>query len=139
MTHTIFVAIFAPLATVGMMLVIMWGMNAAGPRRKGYGQDTREEIHSPEICPEKPFLIDGADGELATRKLGVVGEKPFGDRSIDHGICILTRVDVSNQQQVVQLVNEPALKELARLIECGTNTPVKLMLHPSKRSWPYGG
>ena len=87
MSDTIIVAIFSPLVLVGMVLVIMWGMSAAGRRRKGYGQDNSEQIHSREICPENLFLIDGADGEAAARKPGFVGEKPSGDRSINHGIC----------------------------------------------------
>ena len=123
MSHTILLAIFSPLATVGMVLVVMWSMSAAGPRRKEHGQDMSEQIHSPEICPENLVLIDGADREPATRNPGFVGEKPFGDRFIDHGICILTRLDASNQRQVAQLVNDLVLKELTRLSECGTNTP----------------
>ena len=122
MNHTIIVAIFSPLVLVGMVLVIMWGMSAAGPRRKGYGQGNSQHIHSREICPEKLFLIDGADGEPATRKPGFVGEKPFGDRSINHGIRILTQLDASNRRQVAQLVNDLVLKELARLIGRRTNT-----------------
>jgi hypothetical protein len=105
-----------------MILVIIWGMNAAGPGRKGYGQDTSEQIHSPEICPEKPFLIDDVDGEPANRNPDFVGETPCGDRAIDHGICILTRLDASNQRHVAQLVNDLVLKELTRLIESETHT-----------------
>jgi hypothetical protein len=49
MGDTIILTIFFPLVIVGMVLVIMWGMSAAGPRRKGYGQDECERLHSREV------------------------------------------------------------------------------------------
>ena len=122
MSHAIFLGIFSPLATVGMMLAVMWGMSAAGMLRKEYGQDMIEQIHSHQTSPENLVLIDGADGEPTTHKPGVVGRKPSGDRSIDQDIYILTRLDVSNERQVAQLVNDLVLKELTRLIERRTNT-----------------
>jgi hypothetical protein len=45
----IFATIYVPLITVGMVLVIMWGMSNAGSNRKGYGQDESEQIHSREV------------------------------------------------------------------------------------------
>ena len=122
MAHTIFLAIFSPLATVGMMLAVMWSMSAAGMPRKEYGQDTSEQIHSHQISSENQVLIDGAGGEPTAHTPGVVGRKPSGDRSIDQDVYILTRLDGSNQRQLAQLVNDLALKELTRLIERKTNT-----------------
>ena len=45
----IFATIYVPLFTVGLVLVIMWGMSNAGSNRKGYGQDESEQIHSREV------------------------------------------------------------------------------------------
>ena len=122
MSHTIMTAVLSPFATVGMVFVIMWGMNAAGSRRnKEEGQDNCEQIHSGNICHEKLVLIDSAEGGPVVDKRRVVGEKPCDDRSINHGICILTQLDVSNRQRVSQLVSDLVLKELARLNGRGTN------------------
>jgi len=49
MGDTLMLAIYFPLVIVGMVLVIMWGMSAAGPRRNGYGQDQNERLHSHEV------------------------------------------------------------------------------------------
>ena len=122
MTHTVFVAIFAPLATVGMMLVIMWSMSVAGMPRKEYGQDTSEQTYSHPNFLENLVLIDGADRESATHKPGVAGGEAVDARSIDQSICILRRLDASNQRQVARMVNDLVLKELIRLSECETNT-----------------
>jgi hypothetical protein len=56
MHQTIIVAIYSPLAIVGMILIITWGMNAAGSRREGYGQDVSQQIDLCEICPMKPSV-----------------------------------------------------------------------------------
>jgi hypothetical protein len=55
MHQTIIVAIYSPLAIVGMMLVITWGMNAASSRREGDGQDVIQHIELCEICPMRPL------------------------------------------------------------------------------------
>ena len=55
MHQTIIVAIYSPLAIVGMMLMITWGMNAAGSRREGDGQDVSQHIELCEICPMRPL------------------------------------------------------------------------------------
>jgi len=65
MHQTIIVAIYSPLAIVGMMLVITWGMDAAGSRREGDGQDVSQHIELCEICPMRPFAIHGAGPEAA--------------------------------------------------------------------------
>ena len=49
MGDTVMLAIYFPLVMVGMVLVIMWGMRAAGPRRNGYGQDEIERLHTREV------------------------------------------------------------------------------------------
>jgi hypothetical protein len=49
MGDTLMLAIYFPLVIVGMVLVIMWGMSAAGPRRNGYAQDESERLHSHEV------------------------------------------------------------------------------------------
>jgi len=49
MGDTVMLAIYFPLVMVGMVLVIMWGMSAAGPRRNGYGQDESEGLHTREV------------------------------------------------------------------------------------------
>ena len=49
MGNTVMLAIYFPLVVAGMVLVITWGMSAAGPRRKGYGQDESERLHSREV------------------------------------------------------------------------------------------
>jgi hypothetical protein len=49
MGDTLMLAIYFPLVIVGMVLVIMWGMSAAGPRRNGYGQDENERLQSHEV------------------------------------------------------------------------------------------
>ena len=49
MGDTLMLAIYFPLVIVGMVLVIMWGMSAAGPRRNRYGQDQNERLHSHEV------------------------------------------------------------------------------------------
>ena len=49
MGDTLMLAIYFPLVIVGMVLVIMWGISAAGPRRNGYGQDQNERLHSHEV------------------------------------------------------------------------------------------
>ena len=121
MSNNIIMAVFSLLSTVGMVLVITWGMSAAGPRRSEYGLDKSEHIHSRDMASENLFLIDAADGEPAARKFDCVGEKPFGDRSINPGLCILTQLDVSNRRQVAQLVNNLILKDLVRLKGRGTN------------------
>ena len=79
MHQTIIVAIYSPLAVVGMMLVITWGMNAAGSRREGYRQDVSPHIELCEICPMRPFAIHGAGPEAAAFSSGYVGEKPLWD------------------------------------------------------------
>ena len=112
MGFIILMTIFIPLATVGMVLVIIWSMSAAGSGRNEYAQEKSEHIHSRDVGPENLFLIDGADGEPATRKSDCIGGNPCGDRSINHGICTLT-----------QLVSDLVLKELARLNGRGTNIP----------------
>lgn len=82
MSHMIFMTGFSLLMTVGMVLVIMWGMSTADPHGKGYRQDHCEFIGLRELCRESPFLIDGANGEAGACTAGVVGRKSFGDRSI---------------------------------------------------------
>jgi hypothetical protein len=49
MGNTVMLAIYFPLVIVGMVLVIMWGMSAAGPRRNEYGQGENERLHSREV------------------------------------------------------------------------------------------
>ena len=49
MGDTLMLAVYFPLVIVGMVLVIMWGMSAAGPRRTGYGRDESERLHSHEV------------------------------------------------------------------------------------------
>jgi len=49
MGDTVMLAIYFPLVMVGMVLVIMWGMSAARPRRNGYGQDESERLHTREV------------------------------------------------------------------------------------------
>ena len=49
MGDTVMLAIYFPLVMVGMVLVIMWGMSAAEPRRNGYGQDESERLHTREV------------------------------------------------------------------------------------------
>jgi len=49
MGDTVMLAIYFPLVIVGMVLVITWGMSAAGPRRNGFGQDESERLHSREV------------------------------------------------------------------------------------------
>ena len=49
MGDTLMLAIYFPLVIVGMVLVITWGMSAAGPRRNRYGQDQNERLHSHEV------------------------------------------------------------------------------------------
>jgi hypothetical protein len=78
MHQTIIVAIYSPLAIVGMMLVITWGMNAAGSRREGYRQDVSPHIELCEICPMRPFAIHGAGPEAAAFSSGCVGKGHFG-------------------------------------------------------------
>ena len=46
MGDTVIWAIYFPIVIVGMVLVIMWGMSAAGSRREGFGQDESERPHS---------------------------------------------------------------------------------------------
>jgi len=122
MGHTIFMTVFSSLVIVGMVLLIIWGMSNVDPRRKGYGQDHGVHSHSSEICLETLVWRDGADGEPSARKPGCVEGKPFGDRSINHGIGILTRLDASPQRQGTQLSDDLVLKEIARLIGCEANT-----------------
>jgi hypothetical protein len=52
MGHTIFMTVFSSLVTVGMVLLIIWGMSNVDPHRRGYGQDNSEFIGLREICPE---------------------------------------------------------------------------------------
>jgi hypothetical protein len=50
MGHTvIYATIYAPLITVGLVLVTMWGMSNAGSNRKGSGQDQSEQIQPREV------------------------------------------------------------------------------------------
>ena len=49
MGNTVILAISFPLVIMGMVLVIMWGMSAAGPHRKGYGHGENERLHSHEV------------------------------------------------------------------------------------------
>jgi hypothetical protein len=49
MGNTVMLAISFPLVMVGMVLVIMWGMSAAGSPRKGYDQGESERMHSREV------------------------------------------------------------------------------------------
>lgn len=50
MGHTaILTTNYAPLLTVGIVLVIMWAMNNAGSHRKGSGQDQSAQIHPREV------------------------------------------------------------------------------------------
>jgi len=50
MDHTVMLAtIYGPLMTVGMVLVIMWGMSNAGSHRKESGQDQSEQIQPREV------------------------------------------------------------------------------------------
>jgi hypothetical protein len=79
MHQTIIVAIYSPLAIVGMMLVITWGMNAAGARRERDGQDVSHQVELCDMCPMKPFVMYGTDGESAAYTSGSVGEKPLWD------------------------------------------------------------
>ena len=114
--------IFSPLVTVGMVLVIMWGMSTVEPHFNAYGKESNEQRHSCEMCSETLFLIDGAGGEAGVRNPGFVVGKPFGDRCIDHGVGILTQLDASNQRQVARLSNDLVLKEIALLIGCEAHT-----------------
>jgi len=75
----IILAIYSPLATVGMMLVITWGMNAAGSRREGDGQDVSQQSELCESCPMRPFAIQGAGSDAAAFSSHCVGEKPLWD------------------------------------------------------------
>jgi len=84
MGHTIFMTVFSSLVTVGMVLLIMWGMSNVDPRRKGHGRVNSEFIGLREICPETLCWVDGAGGEPIDHKPGSVGSKPSGDRSINH-------------------------------------------------------
>lgn len=79
MHQTIIVAVYSPLAIVGMMLVITWGMNAAGSRRERDGQDVSQHIELCEVCPMRPFAMQGAGSEAATLSSGYVGETPLWD------------------------------------------------------------
>ncbi len=83
MGHTIFMTVFSSLVTVGMVLLIMWGMSNVDPHGKGYGQDNSEFIGLRELCTETLFWVDGAGGEPSARKPGCVGGKLSGDRSIN--------------------------------------------------------
>jgi len=78
MHQTIIVAVYSPLAIVGMMLVITWGINAAGARREGHGQAVSQQIELCDICPMRPFAIQGAGPEVATLSSGYVGENYVG-------------------------------------------------------------
>lgn len=49
MGDTVILAIYFPAVIVGMGMVIMWGMSAAGSRHKGFGQDGSERMHSREV------------------------------------------------------------------------------------------
>lgn len=49
MGHTAILTTYAPLLTVGLVLVIMWAMNNAGSHHKGSGQDQSEKIQSHEV------------------------------------------------------------------------------------------
>ena len=49
MGNTVMLAISFPLVIVGMVLVIMWGMSAAGSPRKRYDQGEREQLHSRDV------------------------------------------------------------------------------------------
>ena len=82
MGHTIFMTVFSSLVTVGMVLLIMWGMSNVDPRRKGYGDNYGEHSHSSEMFPTTRGWRDGADGEPAARNPGFVRGRPCGDRSI---------------------------------------------------------
>ena len=83
MSHMIFMTGFSLLMTVGMVLVVMWGMSTADRHGKGYSQDHCEFIGLRELGREPLFLIDGTNGEAGACTAGVVGRKPFGDRSIN--------------------------------------------------------
>ena len=105
-----------------MVLVIMWGMSPMDSHFNACGKENNEQRHSREMCPETLVLIDGAGGEAGVRKPGFVVGNPFGDRSIDHGIGILTRLDASNQRKVARLSNDLVLNEIALLIGCEAHT-----------------
>jgi hypothetical protein len=122
LSHIVFMTIFFSLVTVGMVLVIMWGMSTVDPHFNAYGKENNEQRHSGEMCPEPLVLIDGAGDEAGVRKPGFIVGKPFGDRFFDHGIGILTRLDASNQRQVARLSNDLVLKEIALLIGCQAHT-----------------
>lgn len=50
MGHTvIYATIYAPLITVGLVLVTMWGMSNAGSDRKGFGRTESDQVQSGEI------------------------------------------------------------------------------------------
>lgn len=83
MGYTIFMVVFSSLATVGMVLLIMWGMSNVDPHRKGYGKDNSEFIGLREMCHETLFWLDGGGVESGVHAPGSVGRKPFGDRSIN--------------------------------------------------------
>ena len=83
MGYTIFMAVFSSLATVGMVLLIMWGMSTVGPRRGGYGKDHGEFIGLRGMSPETLLWVDGAGGKSVVHTSGSVGRKPLGDRSIN--------------------------------------------------------
>ena len=83
MGHTIFMTVFSSLVTVGMVLLIIWGMSNVDPHGKGYSQDNSEFIGLREMCPETLFWVDGAGGEPIVHNPGSVGRKPFGDQSIN--------------------------------------------------------
>ena len=79
MHQTIIVAIYSPLAIVGMMLVITWGMNAAGSRREGYEEDVSPHIELCDICPMRPFAIEGTGPDAVGFSSGYAGEKLLWD------------------------------------------------------------
>ena len=121
--------------------MLFWGQAVAsrlqGERRTHDARRLRERTDLSASVLALAFLASVttstcAADKPAADKSGFVGEKPSGDRSIKHGVRILSRLDASNRRQVAQLVNYLVLKELARLIGCGTNTSREINAPPFK-------
>jgi len=75
MHQTMSMAIYSLLSIVGMVLVVMWGMNAAGLRREEIEQDMSEQSDSREICQGNSFLRDDADREPSVATPSWFGQK----------------------------------------------------------------
>ena len=98
MHQTIIVTIYSPLAIVGMMLMITWGMNAAGSRREGLEQDVSQDIELSEICPMKPFVKNGAGPEAAAFSSGCVGEPPLWNvKETEIGMVLCSMSEITHR------------------------------------------